>query len=354
MLPDTLQVAQLQALSGDPEDARRQALVFLEAADTADQNRAWARSILAQSTFDAATTTAQRVAAVRLMKENFIEAQSASLRAAIIDQISTAILDSQSKKVTEVVFSGEPFAAYKGETTDATIARLAEYSISIYPTASAYLMLARLEADTIMGSLYPGSSRLVETGSVFADGLSARAASIRRYVGQADALIDADVQRAAASPYGVTVLSWHHFWRGYALGVAARVDTAHLSGSEDSYRRVIDLAVSTRDAVGRPYPALSIIATKAELSYARMLHAVSGSDRAADVQAHLSRFVEAITADQIFYRAFYHFFDQAKAGAVATPDAKYGARYREYLEYRALADLSPELKTFLISRGWGL
>ena len=352
--PTILLSAWKQALSGSTTNAARDAAAFLEDAGPADPYRIWAQSILSESSFNAATTTAQMIEAARLMKTNFVEAQSASLKAALLNRIAGALYEWQREGPYEAVFEGEPFASYRGDTPNASIKNLVGYSIDVHPTSAAYLILARQEADAIVLNLQPGSSHPLNDSAAASKAMTTRVAHIEEYVERADSLIDADMQRSAASPYGATILPWYYFWRGYALGAAARVDAKYLHDAENSFQQAIGLAAVTKDTEGLALPILGIIATKTELAYARMLHAVSGEARANDVRMHLARFVDALQQDPSLYPGFYNFFEQAKYGRDVELDAKYRALYRAYTEYAALARLSPEFYAFLAELEWEL
>lgn len=348
--PESLSPLVSSALGQNPVDAAAKAREFLQ-----NQNGGpysiWASYILAQATFDAATTTEGLVKGIQLMKQNLAQAQTLQLQAIALNTIATAVFNAQNPSVYAEAFRDVPLRALLNASSSVqSMNNLINYSIQTYPTSDAYLLLARQDGDVIIAGLKAGSSKPLDKSDAAQKLREAQVQDIVSFVQKADTLsVQEQQSKQYLSPYEVAVIPGRDLLAGFALGAAARVNPDFLPKAEQRLSAAAEAATATKDAQGNAYPILEKIATNAEILHARILHAVTGIKRSADVEAHLVAFVGLIKTNPSFYNSFYVLFNQLKSAATATKGTALAGRYREYVE---LAAISPEFKTFLQSRGW--
>jgi hypothetical protein len=347
------------AWNGDYMSAASDVGAVVEAGDTSNPYFFSAIVLYAESKWQSAKTADDRVAAMRLFIRYFdLAEQYPVLQANAVNRIATALYASGEQAVIDTVAQQEPFSSMRipGDNY-ASMKNVIEYSLSIYPTYDAHLLLARLEADAVLSGLVKGSTALLKNTPEVRIQMEERVSKIVSEVAAADALYVArQPQFTQSSPFNVTTDAWYYFWRGQVLAAAARIDSQYAALAEQSFDAAITSVEMQKDDSGAPYTILLPVTARTELAYARLLHDVGGSEQDASVRRHLSVFVQIVTGAQSdMVHDLISFFDQTKDGALVTGSEWSQVSLRQsYDEYVALANISPELKQFLISRGWRL
>ena len=348
--PASLGEAIVSVYTARSEKAIENAYAYLEEGD--GRFDVSARTIIAQETINTSTTTEDIAVAIALWKENFASARTQYAKAVAVKQIARALF--MTNAPYRDVFHDDFFKSLRvKDDPRRSLENLIRYSISLHPTAGAYLLLARQEADSILESMQAGSSEPLDDSPAAAARLRESAAKIGEYVDEADLLTGEDILRAESTLYAPLIGPSLAYWRGHALAAAAHVDPSYLAEAERSYNSVY--VASAIETEGEELPALERLKAETEFAYARALLRVEGKARAGDIRVHLERFVAFLAAHPERHEIPYANIAFAQSAAqLQTPDTREQLRARRYREYVQLANLSPQFKTFLEAQGWKL
>ncbi len=302
-------------------------------------------AVRAISLADTATTTAQMIEAVRAIKESFNAATSdPSARASAVNTLIAALYDFKNRAANAEAYKDEPFKSLRiSDDVSASLKNMAAYSVSIYPTADAYLYLARADANLILDALAtPGSDK---------KSLGENVAGIIDAVQKADALLSANKPNRSSF---YNSYPWQLYWKAYDMGAAARADARYLPQAEDAFKDAVAYFEMTKDPAGNTVPAIEMMGTDARLSYAVTLYRVSGHEHASDIRENLRQFLQNIQANPSRYQGYFNFFNAARTATASGTTTAQRRAYASHLLYSRLAELSPELRTFLVFNGWNI
>lgn len=335
------------AVRGDSAVAAKVAGDYIKDKNVQDPYYLLGMSVRANTLTEAATTTDQMIDAVRAIKESYNTALPNSLpRASAVNTLIVALYRFKNGEVNAEAYKEEPFKALRVEGNDrASLKKLAEYSLSIYPTAEGYLYAARADAEALRDEF------VAKRGSVPS---KADVTKIVDMLPKADALMYDGSKNNLNLDFIYGSYCWQLFWKAYDLGVIAQIDPGYLPTAEKAYKAAFDYARMTKTPEGNEIFSVVKMGTEAHLAYAVMLYRVAGGKRAEDIHSHLLAFLDDVKKNPSWYSGYYSFFNKAKTASSGGKTSLEKLAYEAHLLYSELSKLSPELKAFLIGRGWNL
>lgn len=340
-------------LSADSDVVAEQTRRVIQDSSSSREAAAWARAVQTQTAYQTATTPEARVAIVRVMIDNYEDAESPRARAYALNMLAAATIMYARENVAYIeIFESDPFRKFASTTRGGSKQNLLDYSISIYPTPEAYYLRAIVGARRIESALRPGTTiRLGTSASI--ETLRERARNLKEIIKKGDAVAAQNLIATGDPRHDALGIIWRGLLRALSLEDVALVDAASVSEAESTYRGIITVAEKMKDPAGQIYPAFKIKILYAHLYTARLLNAVGGTDNVAKARDHLSIFVGEVSQDAETYEDIYSMFNWLR-GAVNSTDEAQAFRYRQRQTYVAMANTSPEFRNYLISQGWSL
>lgn len=318
---------------GDFNRAQQYARIALETDNTEEAQSALEVGLFFSGVED------QRIEAVRLAKESYLNATDPLIKAIQINKLFGFINAGSERYIFNEVFSGEPFEQFlvKGDRS-VSLRNLAKHSLSLYPTTDALYRIAYWHADRI-GDIWG-------TWNTTADEKSTHADEILRLVGEADILLTSQKQILAGEPFDYMIQARHLFWKSYLYGYVARVRPEYLTESKkalDELERYYEISL---DENGNRYPLIAARLPSAYVSYARTLYEMQEAEASGEIGTTLDEMIALIDENPGVHEGA--FLSTIRRDDIATTTN----RRRGSGVYRALAELHPPFKEFLMRYGW--
>ena len=292
---------------------------------------------------------------IDMAKKRFESTRDPYVQAPAINLMMYILNETRDPIVAAEIFKDEPFKTLNGKDRETSLKNLATYSTETYPTAPAYLMLARVRANAINRLLKPGSVMPIDNS--YKPGLILRAEQIEEDIKSARLAAEATKIFEEKSAYGsLSILwdSWNIMWSAFALSQAARVDKKYWTEAEGGFMELIRRTETTVDENGKTFPAFQQFEIIARINYACALYDIFGDARATDITAQLDTLSAMIERRPDLYNAQHRLFDSiSKNRQSFDPQLSDSAR-RQYQEFSGLAKYSPAFTSYLNSRGWEL
>lgn len=229
----------------------------------------------------------EQIEAVRIMKQNFLQHADEGNKIKQADDINfilKAMTTSRDDQVFEEAFTGT-FAQYRvGDDKQASLAKLAEYSVSLNPTTVALFTTA-----------YPHVEALEALdGAVLTDAQKKEHADALLDISRrADEIIE---QELAVSTNPLDVVTYY-YWTGIIYGLAATVYPEHLSSAEAAFKATFDYYDARRDTGGNRLPIVESRLPLTDLMWAMTIYRLAPEDRRVDIESHLDRIISMVSAN---------------------------------------------------------
>jgi len=187
-------------------------------------------------TFTHSDDPAERTAQVVVLKKQYIATTSPSTRAQIIDILIGFSHSAHEPYIFSEIFKGEPFSDRLDSSSEQqSLADLAEYSFSLYPTAFAAQMAARpyaLELDRLVR--YPETPQTQPALKAAFDQL------MLRYK-RAEDTIEKNLAETTSSVDKTATMVAYYQWQGHLLLDAAKYDRSYFKQGLDNLSKGIAL-----------------------------------------------------------------------------------------------------------------
>lgn len=271
------------------------------------------------------------IALIKDLKKQFTSASEPLQKSLIVNQVSSALFTANDASVYAEAFAGEPFASLRSASnTNESMLKLASYSISLQPTARAYLDKARAEA-----------SLAVSTKASDAQASQKYVDAAKTDIVAADEQYGKEATLAEQSPLSVAIPLWYQFWRGYVYGTLSALDSSYASEAHASYQKVTAAYDAAAAQSGASYAILEEPTLLADLGDARVLANTDASKNADTVKSSVRHFLSIMKLHPDMHSDLTNAFVLARRSAA-----------RMHATYVKLAAISPEFKTYLSSLGW--
>lgn len=338
-LNQQLNVANSSLESGNFALAASTSLSVLNASESRyDQDvKFYAASMLALSEFFNGSKE-QRIAAIRITKQNIASNLAAENPALMADQINILlgyIRSADERYVFEEVFAGEPFEKFRVKGRElSSIKNLAAYSNSLNPSSEALYRIAD----------YYRAAVFIATTTEAKEWAIGRTIST---LAQADALYPQELAAAKGSAFDYMVELRRYLWQSYIYGDLARADSKYLVKSEEMAAQMVNLYETRLDSNGFKIAVIGARMPDIYINAARYAYVVKGAAASAQIKTNLDALIQEVNEHPSWHKGGFLALVREMAA-----DGNAGRRSASYQQYVALSKIHPPFKALLEANGW--
>lgn len=322
---------------GKYDAATRQAMQIVEDSDGILN---FAARTIAEIGYFMEGDVANKLTAIRKTKEHYFVQEGNSFDQALLVNKLVGYINPDSEDILfNEVFAGEPFEQFfvPGNKLE-SLRNLAEHSLSIYPTTSAYFEIGSWHADHILNK-YNDWGLTDEEKDM-------QAIEILDNIHSADLLIENEKQILEERPFGYMIEPWYFFQKMSLYLAVAHTQPTYLEQARASLALLSDLYERERNAGNDRSRIIVTLIPYAHFDYAQAIYEIKGESALPEALAHLETAMDLIQESPALHEKI--FLNSLREQGSLTQEVR-NDRYGAYLIF---AQENARFKIFLESHGW--
>lgn len=341
-------------LSGDFATAASsaQSVLSQSGSSLSSSDYTWAHLIIADSSALQATTTESQIAALNAILGDYHQLQDPFSRAWELDRFVEVAASANQATLSTVLSNDVELKSLLATSSETTTSNIAVYSYNQYPTSAAAYYAAYADSRLIFDQY---SQR---TNSSVSSKLTAAKTDALSWIQKGDTERALETQFATSSPYGpYAYTAWTDYYRSLPISAVALMDPTHMADARSNYQAIYD-AYAQAQSTGTTYQQILLAVVPAEFNEAYLLYLSDPKANATEITNALKTALSLVQANPDALQKFIAGFDilgnPSSASSLGYNATEIAQLTKQHAVYVQMAAISPDLKAFLIARGWSL